>query len=232
MAPVTEVVLVTLLPNADYSPILESVEILARQTGCLAVRASRLHEEPDKVHYFIDWDSVDSHYAFVRNKEVYAPFLALAGSVMADFAPPYHVPLAPYPPAGFESGELRDGSDGAVMIGKAWFPGGGELTVEDMESVSEAFGILLKTLGERDIEFTGQASRGWSLEDDISYKGESSQIFLFAVKWHSIESYIAFRQSEEFGEICSAITSLKKLRELELCFFNKAGTDPDTTPRR
>ncbi|KAI1361488.1 hypothetical protein F5Y08DRAFT_330780 [Xylaria arbuscula] len=226
MAPVTEIVLLTLISNADYSPIIESVKILALQPGCLAVRVSCLHEEPDKVHYFIDWDSVESHFVFARNKEVYAPFRALVGSVMADFTPPYHVPLAPNPLTVF--GEALRGDcddDNAVMIGKAWFPGIGEFTAEEMEGVFGAFERFVRALTDGNFEgFSGRVARGWSLEDGISYEGDSARVFLFAVKWDSIKSYTAFRQCDKFGEVCSAMTGLNKQRGLEMCLVNLTDT--------
>ncbi|KAI0444256.1 hypothetical protein F4803DRAFT_573250 [Xylaria telfairii] len=58
-AAVTEVVLLILVPEADYDIVRESARILAR------------------VHYFIDWDSVDEHMAFARDTAVYRPWKRL-----------------------------------------------------------------------------------------------------------------------------------------------------------
>ncbi|KAI1302767.1 hypothetical protein F5Y03DRAFT_195179 [Xylaria venustula] len=203
MAPITEVVLITLVPDADYTAITESVAILSRQPGCLAVRASRLREEVSKVHYFIDWDSVSSHYAFARNKEVYAPFRALVGSVMEAYAPPYHVPLGPYPLDVFDAG--------VVMVGKAWFP----VEREDVEAAFEESAKLLREKGGDG--FTGHVAQGWSLEEGIVFKGEQSRVFLFVVGWTSSEAYLKFRGSKVFGEVFSGVTGLETLRELEIC---------------
>ncbi|KAI1426603.1 hypothetical protein F5Y12DRAFT_741695 [Xylaria sp. FL1777] len=230
MAPVTEVVYIILMPNADYGAIEESVKIMARQPGCLTARASRLQEEPDKVHCFIDWDSVDSHLAFARNKEVYGPFRALVGTVMAGFAPPYHVELSPYPPTVFDGGATprRGKRSGVVMIGKAWFPGGPALTAEETEAVTAAFGTFVKALRDRGVKgFTGRVAHGWSLEDGILYQGQESRVFVFAVGWESIEAYLRFRDSAQFRDIGSVMTSLNKLEELEYCSINT--TDTDTT---
>ncbi|KAI0538090.1 hypothetical protein GGR58DRAFT_469452 [Xylaria digitata] len=226
MTPATEVVLLTLTPNADYSLITKSAQILARQPGCLAVRTSRLHQELDKVHYFIDWDSVDSHLAFARNKDVYVPFRELVGSVMAGYAPPYHVSPSPCLSAVFDGDEMRNG---VVMVGKAWFPGGAEFTSEQMEDVAEAFRTFTKALGDRGFAgFTGHVAGGWSLEDGIPYKGRKSRVFIYAVRWQSTETYLRFRDSEDFRTISSSIAGSGGLRELEICLVNTRDIDATT----
>ncbi|GAW14527.1 hypothetical protein ANO14919_039300 [Xylariales sp. No.14919] len=218
MAPVTEVVLLTLVPNADYAAITESAKILARQPGCLAVRTSRLHDARDKVHYFIDWDSVASHLAFARNGDVYAPFRALVGSVMAAYAPPYHVALAPYPPAVFGG----DGDGGrAVMVGKAWFP------AARTDGVAEAFAAFVGVLGERGraLGFAGRAAGDWALEEEILYKEVKSRVFLFVVAWEGVEAYVRFRGSEEFKSLLAPIAGLRGLRELDICLVDLRDAD-------
>ncbi|KAI0425421.1 hypothetical protein F5Y09DRAFT_321797 [Xylaria sp. FL1042] len=221
MAPVTEVVLLTLVSDKHYTAygaVMESVKILAQQPGCLAVRASRLLEQPDKIHYFIDWDSVDSHFAFARNKDAYAPFRAVVNSFMGDYAPPYHVSLSPFPPAVFNQG----GDEGVVMILKAWFPGGQELTAEETKAVSEAFATFGKSLRNREVEgFSGQVAQGWSLEDKILFKGEESRVFMFAAGWESWRTNLNFSQNH-FKEMSAGVTNLRKLRTLDICSINTA----------
>ncbi|KAI0456468.1 hypothetical protein F5B21DRAFT_502365 [Xylaria acuta] len=132
MGPVTEAILLTLASDVDFDVIIESAKILARQPGCLAVRTSRLLDEPDtntKAHHFIDWDSVDSHMAFARDKDVYQSFRDLVGTVMAGYDPPYHVALEP---------DLPDVVDRAAVVGKAWFPG--DTSKKREEVVSKVLG--------------------------------------------------------------------------------------------
>ncbi|KAI0817092.1 hypothetical protein GGR55DRAFT_3288 [Xylaria sp. FL0064] len=219
MAPVTEVVLLTLVPDEHhtaYGAIKESVRILAQQPGCLAVRASRLLERPDELHYFIDWDSVDSHFAFARNKDAYAPFRAIVNSFMAGYASPYHVSLSPFPPAAFDQG----GEAGTVLVLKAWFPGGQELTAEEMDAVAEAFANFEKALSDKGVEgFNGRVAQGWSLEDKILFNGEENRVFLFAAGWESWETNSSFC-TKKFKEMSSGIAGLKKLRILDVCSIN------------
>ncbi|KAI3330853.1 hypothetical protein F4824DRAFT_326172 [Ustulina deusta] len=228
MAPVTEVVLLTLVPNADYGPIAESLKILARQPGCLAARASRLHHDPAQVHYFIDWETVDSHLAFARNQPVYAPFRALVGSVMAAFHPPYHVRLSPFPPDVFDGAGAGTGR-AVAMVGKAWFPGPSGLAAAEMEGAADAFAAFVRALGERGVEgLTGRVAHGWSVEDAIAEKGGPSRVFLFAVGWDCVEAYLRFRDSGQLAEIGSVMTGLKKLVQLEMCVVNTTDTGMDT----
>ncbi|KAI1352398.1 hypothetical protein F5Y01DRAFT_279992 [Xylaria sp. FL0043] len=221
MPPVTEVVLLTLVPDEHHtadSAIKESVKILAQQPGCLAVRASRLLERPDELHYFIDWDSVDSHFAFARNKDAYGPFRAIVNSFMAGYASPYHVSLSPFPPTVFDQG----GEEGTVLVLKAWFPGGQELTAEEMEAVSEAFAIFERALRDKGVEgFDGRVAQGWSLEDKISFQEEENRVFLFAAGWESWEMNLNFC-AKQFKEMSPGIADLKKLRILDVCSINTA----------
>ncbi|KAI1272922.1 hypothetical protein F5Y07DRAFT_402892 [Xylaria sp. FL0933] len=221
MAPVTEVVLLTLVPDEHStagSAIKESVKILAQQPGCLAVRASRLLERPDELHYFIDWDLVDSHFAFARNKDAYTPFRAIVNFFMAGYASPYHVSLSPFPPTVFDQG----GESGTVLVLKAWFPGGQALTAEEMDAVSEMFAAFGRVLRDKEVEgFNGRVAQGWSLEDNISFKGEENRVFLFAAGWESWETNSSFC-TKQFKEMSSGIADLKKLRILDVCSINTA----------
>jgi hypothetical protein len=73
-SPVTEIVEMTLLPNANDGVIAESVRIIARQPGCRKVRTARERrgrEMPEKLYYFIDWDAIDAHLAFARDPVAY-----------------------------------------------------------------------------------------------------------------------------------------------------------------
>ncbi|KAI0546551.1 hypothetical protein F4679DRAFT_557158 [Xylaria curta] len=211
MGPVTEVVLLTLVPDADYAVITESAQIMARQPGCLFVRTSRLLREPDnddgsyRVHYFIDWDSVDSHMAFARNKDVYGPFRTLVGTVMAGYAPPYHVALEP---RVFE---------GVCMVGKAWFPpGDGDVD----EEASKALEMFVGALRAKAQGFNGRVGSAWSLENEIMYQGEKSRVFFFVVGWDSVETCAGFRDSEDFKEAIAGISALGGLRGLEFCIVD------------
>ncbi|KAI0108730.1 hypothetical protein GGR51DRAFT_570393 [Nemania sp. FL0031] len=236
MAPVTEVVLLTLAPGADYGAIIESTKTIAAQPGCLTVRTSRLHDDPDQVHYIIDWDAVESHLAFARNEAVYGPFLQRFGEVALGFAPPYHVGIKPFPPVVFDGGELggedkdKDkGEGGVVLVGKAWFPGSAKGEGEEKEreggegdgggeGVEGAFAKLVKMLGDKVVQgFTGSVAQGWSLEKDIAFMGEPSRVFLFAVGWDCIEACERFRRSSDFEEAVAAIEGLSGLRGLEVC---------------
>ncbi|KAI1740131.1 hypothetical protein F4680DRAFT_121210 [Xylaria scruposa] len=213
MGPVTEVVLLTLVPDADYAVITESAKIMARQPGCLFVRTSRLLCEPDngnKMHYFINWDSVDSHMAFARNRDVYGPFRDLVGTVMAGYAPPYHVVL--------ESRVF----EGVCIIGRMWFSPKGEDSgpEEEEEEVAGAMKIFLDASKAKGGLVDNRVGKAWSLEDGIVYKGEKSRVFFFVVGWDSVEACARFRDSEDFNEAVAGISTLRGLRDLEICIVD------------
>ncbi|KAI3316814.1 hypothetical protein HD806DRAFT_541888 [Xylariaceae sp. AK1471] len=230
MAPVTEVVLMTLVPDADYNLILESAKIMAQQPGCLTVRTSRQHQDPNKAHFFIDWDSVDSHMVFARNKEIYGPFRELVGTFMAGYAQPYHVSLSPYPPAALDHHNQGGGAGKSrvAMVGQAWFPSGDDDLVgkgKGEEKVSRAFEAFVEALNPKSSEgFSGEVSQGWSLEEDIRNKDETGRVFFFAVGWDSFEAYERFRDSEDFEKIMSVVSGLEGLRDLELWGVSTAET--------
>jgi hypothetical protein len=222
MTPVTEVVLLTLVPNADYNLIIESAKILAQQPGCLAVRTSRLHQDSDKVHYFIDWDSVESHQAFAFNDEVYYPFRELVGTVMAAYAQPYHVALSPYPPAALNhhQGQGSTGKSKIAVVAQAWFPGGDGFTPELAETVSRAFEAFTAALPDG---FSGEVASGWSLED-IRRKDELSRVFFFALGWESFDAYLRFRDEDRAKGVFALITKLKGLRGLDFHLVSTEST--------
>ncbi|KAI0470367.1 hypothetical protein F4859DRAFT_505386 [Xylaria cf. heliscus] len=217
MAPVTEVVLITLIPNADQAVLTESAKTVARQPGCRTVRTSRLHAEPDgeeRVHLFIDWDAVDYHRAFARNKEIYLPFRAHIGSIMAAHVPPYHVAFDPYPPSLLE---------GVAVVGKAWFPGHVDPGAKGGEVEGALEGFVGAVRGDRGLGFDGRVVKGWALEDEILYKGEKSRVFFFALGWESVEAGKGFRESGEFGSAVAGFEGVDGLRGLDISVVSSLG---------
>ncbi|KAI8631970.1 hypothetical protein F5Y19DRAFT_381388 [Xylariaceae sp. FL1651] len=211
---VTEVVQMTLVPNADNSIIAESTKIMAEQKGCLAVRSFRWLEDPSRLEYFIDWDSIESHINFARNEEVYLPFRARIGSVMAAYNQPFHVPLPPYPPALLESQDGA-GKSSVKAVGQAWFAGGVGFPSERMESVSAAFqGFVDAVRGEQPVGFSGKVAAGWAKET-IVRKAEVFRLFFFVMGWDSVEAHTRYRDSDHYKQAISAITNLEDFNELE-----------------
>ncbi|KAI1160450.1 hypothetical protein F5B18DRAFT_632436 [Nemania serpens] len=215
MTPVTEVVLVTLKRNADMGITAQAVASLGAQPGCLGVRTWREHRDPEKVHFVISWDDIQSHRAFERKTEVHRAVLGLLGEFMESFETPYHVALKPTSPAAVLGG---DGS-GVALLARAYFPGGEAFADQERERVEAAFDEFVDGFG--GAGFTGEVAGGWSYENDIEHRGEGSRMFFFAVGWQSTEAALRFKDAGGFGEVVSWIEGWEGLRDVQVALINR-----------
>ncbi|KAI1113368.1 hypothetical protein F5Y14DRAFT_213333 [Nemania sp. NC0429] len=218
MAPLTEVVIVTLKRDADMKTMASACASLGAQPGCLAVRTWRTHRDPDKVHFFISWDDIKSHRAFEAKTEVHRSVLRQLGEVMTSYKTPYHLALKPSSPAAV----LGSGNSGVVLLAEAYFPGGGSgerFAEHEREKVSAAFDEFVDGFG--GAGFTGQVAGGWSLEGDIEHAGEGTRLFCFAVGWQSTEAALRFKDAGGFGKVVSWIAGWEGLKDVQVSLLNR-----------
>jgi len=95
---VTEVCLFTIAPNEAVSPEVESqyreaLSIVTSQPGCLRVLEGICIEDPSKLLWLLEWESIKDHEKF-QGLEEYKKFLQLAHGRFAPGRPEvYHIEL-------------------------------------------------------------------------------------------------------------------------------------------
>ncbi|KAI1142449.1 hypothetical protein F5Y05DRAFT_226894 [Hypoxylon sp. FL0543] len=224
MAPITEVAIIPLKPEADAATIDAALEAnvatLLAQPGCQRVRTSRVHEDPSKLRIFADWDSAESQRAFAADPAARAPFLQRMAAIVDPGAgprrPPYHVELEPFPPAALNgtrgSGGTAKGPVSELLT--AYFPAdvGEAARAAATRTVRE---FLAKMAGFA-AGITGETAVGWSAEADIEHKGEPCRVLLAVIGWASVEAHMKARETPQFEEIIPMVRGLEGLRGLEM----------------
>ncbi|KAL2826193.1 hypothetical protein BJY01DRAFT_229863 [Aspergillus pseudoustus] len=85
--PVTEVVILTVKPDADVEGPAEGLfNIIARQEGFQRLKWGRWEEDPNKVQLMINWDDISYHIAFTQSGADYQELFAGLTPLIA--APP------------------------------------------------------------------------------------------------------------------------------------------------
>lgn len=223
MAPVTEIVILPIKPDtpaATVSSILDAnIATLLAQPGCQRVRSSRVHEDPNKLRLFADWESLALHRAFAAKPDEYGPFLQRMGTIIDASAggprkPPYHVEFSPFPPLAL-NGSSAGGKGPVSEILTAYFASDvGEAAREVAVSTMHEFLAKMASFAEG---FTGQTAVGWSVETDVDYKGEPHRALVTVIGWTSIEAHMKkTRENPEFEKIIPMIRGLEGLKGMEM----------------
>ncbi|KAI1386523.1 uncharacterized protein F4822DRAFT_319280 [Hypoxylon trugodes] len=229
MAPVTELILLPLSPNASpetiSSVIATNTATLLAQPGCRRVRASRVHEDASKQRLFVDWDSLEQHRAFGSNDEEYGPFRARMAGIVDTSAgprkPPYHVEFAPAPPS------VLDGSGRAkapvAEVLHAYFPS--DVNEQARARIAGTVHEFVAELAKFAEGYTREYAVGWTVENDLEFKGEKTRALLLVVGWTSVEAHFKGREDEGFAKIIPMIRGLEGLKGLEMCHVANTTTE-------
>ncbi|KAI1405238.1 hypothetical protein F4819DRAFT_7262 [Hypoxylon fuscum] len=226
MASVTEIVLLPIKPDTAAAVIDTNMQTLLSQPGCLRVRQSRVHEDPAKLRLFADWESLEQHQAFVQNAAVYGPFRASMASIVDAAAgprkPPYHAQFAPFPPAVLDN--LKPGARSKVTeLLLAYFPAEyGEAQRETARQTTLRFTEELKKTADA---MSGEVALGWSVENDVDFKGEPCRVLVTAIGWDSIEQHVKARETEGFAKAIPMLRNLEGLKGMEMCHLINTTTE-------
>ncbi|KAI4869609.1 hypothetical protein F4820DRAFT_384667 [Hypoxylon rubiginosum] len=225
MAPVTEIILTPIKPDAPADVVASvldaNTQVLLAQPGCLRVRRSPVHEDPSKMRLFVDWASLDQHRAFAADAAVYGPFRAKmgpivdAGSGAGPRVPPHHAAFTPFPPAvlDVQSSATRAG---VTEVLHAYFaPDISEAQRSSVERTMREFVARVEPLAGGGM--TGEVALGWTVEDDVQFKGEPCRALVGLLGWTGVDAHVKTREAEGFAEVVSMLRNLEGLKGLEMC---------------
>lgn len=195
MAPVTEFVFATRSASGSLDVLEKSFQLLKQQPGNQAVRASVLHENADQFRLFIDWDSIDSHYAF-RSKDVYKNhFLGEVASHVAGPATVVHAELSPFPPTVLDSAKTPV----AEVLFTYFAP-----EADAAKNLAAAQALVSGLSGAGFAGMTGESALGWSVEKDVDFKGDKTRALILLLGWESVDAHQKARATDVYGKLIAA----------------------------
>ncbi|KAI0597774.1 Alpha/Beta hydrolase protein [Biscogniauxia sp. FL1348] len=200
MAPVTELLLLTLKPDTDRAALISSIEAKLRSSpGLPPLRAQYAftHEDPLKLRLALDWADIPPS----------SPFLSLDSD--ADSVP-YYVALDPPRPAVLDNNETNT----VVEMVHMYFPPA-RRGAPDVAAAVAAFVAQVRAPG-----FAGEAAWGWVVgsggrdgeEALLEYKGERCAAFVLCLGWESVQAHLRFRDTEEFQKSIPLIRGIEGLK--------------------
>ncbi|KAI0098470.1 hypothetical protein F4814DRAFT_123584 [Daldinia grandis] len=208
MAPVTEIVLHTLKPGADVETFYKVFAIIGEQPGAQAVRISTVHENPEQVDLFIDWDSIESHRALEAQTEAYGAFIDQVKPHVAKPATVIHAELTPSPPTVLDNAEGKGRSPVAQLLFTYFAP-----DTDAAKTLAEAHKFVSKLSGAGFAGLTGESSLGWTVEKDVDFKGEKTRVLVIILGWESVQAHSDVRETDAWksiiGEFRDAAEGLK-----------------------
>ncbi|KAI1463516.1 uncharacterized protein F4812DRAFT_446399 [Daldinia caldariorum] len=212
MAPVTEIVLHTLKPDADVESFYSAFSIIKEKSSARAIRASTVHEHPEQVGIFMDWDSAEAHHAFrTREAASYNAFLDAARPHCAKLPPLlFHAQLAPFPPAVLDNAGGKGRTPVAQVLFMYFAP---DADADGAETLARAQNFVAKLVGGEFAGLTGESSLGWSVERDVDYKGEKARVLVVILGWESVQAHLEVRETDAWkdavGEFRGAVEGFK-----------------------
>ncbi|OTB08257.1 hypothetical protein M426DRAFT_317372 [Hypoxylon sp. CI-4A] len=233
MAPVTELILLPLNPSLDPETITATLQTntatLLSQPGCQRVRTSRTHEDANQLRIFADWDSVAAHQAFGANAAVSTPFRERVASIIDASVPrrkPYHVEIAPFPPTVL-NGAGGGGKTPVAEVLHAYFASAdasdAAFRARTLDTVTRFFdGMLAFARG-----MTGETAAGWTVEDNLEFKGERCRALVAVLGWTAVEAHVQARQTDEFAKVIPLMRGLEKLKGMEVCHVSNNTVEKD-----
>ncbi|KAI1641175.1 Alpha/Beta hydrolase protein [Biscogniauxia mediterranea] len=221
MAPVTELLLLTLKPDTDRAALLSAIEEKLRSSNPPALGASKplraqhgfAHEDPLKLRLALDWADIPAPSASSASP-LLRSLLAAVVDDDAAVAPgnPYYVAFEPPRPPVLDTP--------VVEMVHMYFPPA-RRAAPDVESAIARFVAELRT-GKAE-GFSGEAAWGWVVggaaegeEALLPYKGEGCAAFVLCLGWESVQAHMRFRDTEEFQRCIPLIRGIEGLKGSEM----------------
>ncbi|KAI1101129.1 hypothetical protein F4804DRAFT_316818 [Jackrogersella minutella] len=189
MAPVTEFVLSTLKPGNTIDPLYPTFATIKGYPGNLSIRASTVHENPEQIRLFIDWDSIDSHLA-ARNTDAYKTYLSQILPSVAGPATVFHSELSPFPAS------VLDKSPVTEVVLTYFAPGS-----DSPASLAAAQKLASALTGSGFAGSTGLSAVGWTVEKEIDFKGEKARALVVLLGWESVAAQQAARDTDAYKKV-------------------------------
>ncbi|KAK6067995.1 protein phosphatase 2C [Seiridium cupressi] len=213
MSAVTEIASLHLKSGVSPATAAQKIESLViQQPGSLRVRHSTKHEDPEQVVFFIDWEDLSAHEAFMRS-DAYGSFLEDVGQLIKTTPAIYHVPLVPFPPTVLNN----DGGRGKTAVAEvmhAYFPTDIDM-VQQQEVLAQVQQFLDETTSLKPKGYSGETAHGFVLED-LEFKEEKCRALLFIMGWDSVDSHMAYRGTEGFARTIPLVRGLPGMKGMQM----------------
>ncbi|KAL3491290.1 hypothetical protein BJX62DRAFT_205544 [Aspergillus germanicus] len=181
--PVTEVVVLTVKPDADVDGPAEGLfSIIARQEGFRRLKWGRWEEDQNKVQLMINWDDISSHIAFTQSGADYQELFAGLTPLIAAAPEIFHLQIDPD-----TINKILD--DPIVELATFFLVGEGF-----EEAVTNTLAVGTKSEG-----CLGFA-RGPVVEELAYEDGPKGKAHYAAISWTSLEARTATTQREDVKE--------------------------------
>lgn len=194
--PTTEIVTCGLKPGGDIGDpsnnaaviLKEIASTLSKQDGFQQVQFGMQIENPDTISLMINWDSIDSHKAFMSSS-AYGPFFQSFASIIASPPKIVHADFEPSPSA------LAQALAAPVTEIATFYFDGSEPS-DYLSGVTKFRDVLEK---EQSHGYIGSAM-GITHEQDLEKDGKKGKAAVVAIGWKSVEDHLKFREHELFKE--------------------------------
>ncbi|KAI5925402.1 hypothetical protein F4810DRAFT_77870 [Camillea tinctor] len=210
MAPVTEILTLTLAPDTDQPTLLSSIEETLRawqqqHEPLLRAQHAFTHEDPLKLRLAHDWADVPAS----------SPLSSLSspGRGIAEARGPYHVAFDPPQPRVLDTASPGAASRVTEMV-HMYFPPARRGAADVGDAVAR-FVAELRALDGRKIGFSGEAAWGW-VAGLLEYKGEDHAVFVLCLGWQSVKAHVEFRDTEDFQRSIPIMRGIGGLKGSEM----------------
>lgn len=213
MSAVTEIASLHLTSGVSPESSAQKVTSLVfKQPGALSARYASRIENPEYLTFFIDWEDVSAHKAFM-DSEAYGPFMKDIGKDITASPAVYHVPFVPFPPTVLNNDSGR-GKTAVAEVCHAYFPADIDM-LQQQEALAQVQQFIDETK-KLDVEgFTGEAAHGFALEE-VEFKGEKARAIVLVLGWESVDAHMAFRDTEGFQKVIPLMRTLPNLKGMEV----------------
>ncbi|KAI1505285.1 hypothetical protein F5X99DRAFT_368900, partial [Biscogniauxia marginata] len=226
MAPATEMLQLTLKPEADRTALIADIAKKLHgspASGLLRAQYAFTVEDPLKLRLALDWEDVSSSSSSPSLSAQLPPsFLEATGALAEAPRGPYYVALEPPAPQVLDN---RGGAGKAKVaeLVHLYFPAEGDGRVGKEADVAEAMrGFEKEIRGAAPEGFSGEIALGWVVDGAagaglLEYKGEPSRAFVLVVGWDSVDAHVRFRDTEAFARIIPLLRGLEGLKGSDMC---------------
>ncbi|KAI1491978.1 Alpha/Beta hydrolase protein [Biscogniauxia mediterranea] len=227
MAPVTELIHLTLKPDTDRAALLSSIEEKLRSAGAkkpLRAQHGFTHEDPLKLRLALDWADIPIPAPSASASSLLRSLLAAVDDAVAaprnNNHPYYYVAFEPPRPPVLD--------DRVVEMVHMYFPPA-RRGAADVDGAVARFVAEMRTgtAEEKAVEgFSGEAAWGWVVGGGeregegkgglLPFKGEGCAAFVLCLGWESVQAHMRFRDTEEFQRCIPLIRGIEGLKGSEM----------------
>lgn len=213
MSGVTEIASLQLKSGVKPETAAHKVtSLVLQQPGALRARWATRIENAEYLTFFIDWEDVSAHKAFMGTP-AYNTFLEDIGEDIAATPAIYHAAFVPFPPTVLNNDSGR-GKTAVSEVCHAYFPADTDLVQQ--QEILARFQQFIDGLEKLEVKgFSGEVAYGFVLED-LDFKGEKARAAVLVLGWDSVDAHMAFRDTEAFQKTIPIMRTLPNLKGMEM----------------